>query len=282
MAKRLVYSDRKKLIEAREKGVTDAEIKAQFNFKDDRTLKHHLRLAEQEQDARSVKIEIIKDALASHLAQIGTLIEEWKRSIEAPPIHRACLNTTLPADRIESDDLFRSLRAHLPSPTLWRNYSVWKSNLEKYIGSCKRLRHDMEQEAGSWAQVRRLTDNFSDPILRRLGETYGKNLEETLHTFSRMVESVNRQGRPVPEFEILLVDGIKVMEAEDALGYSERYTALSDNVLTRGESGAIITQYRELKTLEPKIHGVLRDILIRRDYIMYPCKLCPGQAKLRP
>jgi hypothetical protein len=282
MGKRLNYSDRKKLIEARDKGSTDAQIKTQFGFKDDRTLRRHMRLAEHEQEARSVRVEIVKDALSSHLAEIGTLIEEWKRSIVAPPVYQVSFATISPKDRIESSDLFRSLRAHLPSPTLWRDYTVWKNKLDEYIGNCGRLRQDVEQEAGKWGRVRRLTENFSEPIFKRLHEMQLEELKAPDHTFSRMVESVNRQGRPVPEFEILLVDGIRVMEAEDALAYEERYKALSQNIPTRGAALALIAQYRDLKMLEPKIHEALRDILIRRDYIMYTCKLCPGQSRPLP
>lgn len=282
MPRKLTYSDRKRMIEARDKGSTAAQIKGQFGFKDDRTLSRHMKLAEHEQEARSVRVEILKDALANHLGKIGLLIEGWMDTIKTPLVYQASLATTLPVDAIESDDLFHSLRAHLPSPTLWRNYAVWKGHLERYVCDCKSLTHDMEEEVAKWVRMRRLTEHFSEPILRRLHEIQVEGMKEATHSFSKMVESVNRQGRPVKEFEILLVDGIKVVEGDDVMAYEERYNVLSDKVLAGEAARAAVAEYRDLKAGEPKIRGALRDILIRRDYIMYTCKLCPGQAKPLP
>ena len=36
----------------------------------------------------------------------------------------------------------------------------------------------------------------------------------------------------------------------------------------------------DLKALGAKLHGSLQEVLLRRDHIMYTCKLCPGQPRL--
>ena len=279
MAKRLVYSDRKKLIEARDKGLTDAEIKAQFGFTDDRTLKRHLRLAEQEQEARSVKIEILKDALASHLAEIRGLIEKWQNIITVPPMYKVSPETTSRARPIESNPLFNALKEHMPSPTLWRNYAIWVNKLKEYLSACEKLRQDMIVEAEKWGTLRLITPSFSEPILKRLHEKVEGQKPES-HSFRKRVEYINVQGKSIPEFEILVVDECKTLEATDALAYERQYEALSDQIVGSEIGANLITQYNELEALGQKITKFLREILLRRDYIMYTCKLCPGQTRL--
>jgi hypothetical protein len=41
----------------------------------------------------------------------------------------------------------------------------------------------------------------------------------------------------------------------------------------------LIKLLAELRALERRIRGVLDEILLRRDYILYVCKLCPGEGK---
>ncbi len=279
MAKRLTYSDRKKMLEARDRGLTDAQIKAQFGFTDDRTLKRHIRLAEQEQEARLAKVEILKDALAGHLAEIRSLIEQWQSVLTVPPIHEVSPEIIPQMCHIESNPLFNSLKEHVPSPTLWRNYAIWDNKLKEYINGYEKLMRDIKEEAGKWEEVRRVTESFSEPILKRLHKKAVEK-EPKAHRFEKRVEYRDEQGKPVPEFEILVVDGSKTIEANDALSYSGQYEALSDQVMGSEVGASLIGRFNELKVLELKIHESLQEILLRSDYIMYTCKLCPGQAKL--
>jgi len=279
MSKRLTYADRKKMLEARDRGLTDAGIKTQFGFTDDRTLKRHLRLAEQEQEARLVKVEILKDALAGHLAEIHSLIEQWQSIVAVPPIHEVSPEIISRTRQIESNPLFKSLKEHLPSPTLWRNYAIWDNKRKEYIIGCEKLMRDIKEEAGKWEKARRVTESFSEPILKRLHEKVVEKNPKT-HRFEKRVEYRDEQGKPVPEFETLVVDGRKTIEANDALAYSGRYEALSDRVMGSEVGAGLIGHFNELKSLELKIHESLQEILLRHDYIMYTCKLCPGQARL--
>jgi len=48
-----------------------------------------------------------------------------------------------------------------------------------------------------------------------------------------------------------------------------------------GETVAnLLTLFDDLHYLEPKIHNSLEEILLRRDYILYTCNLCPGEPRL--
>lgn len=281
MSKRLTYSDRKKMLEARDKGLTTTQIKAQFGFTDDRTLKRHLRLAEQEQEARLVKVEILKDALASHLAEIRGLIEQWQSIVTVPAIHKVSPDIIPRTRHTESNPLFNSLKEHVPSPTLWRNYAIWDNKLKEYINGCEKLMRDIEEEAGKWGKIRRLTESFSEPILKRLHEKAVKEEPKAhTHRFEKRIEYIDVEGSPVPEYEMLVVDGSKTIEANDALAYEGQYQALSDQVMGSEVGASLIGRFNDLKALEQKMYVSLQEILLRSDYIMYTCKLCPGQAKL--
>ncbi len=219
------------------------------------------------------------DALASHLAEIRTLIEQWQSIVIVPPIHEASLDIIPRIHHFESKPLFNSLKEHVPSPTLWRNYAIWHNKLKEYISDYETLMQDIKEEAGKWKELRRVTESFSEPILKRLHKVKVGE-EPKAHRFEKRVEYRDEQGKPVPEFETLVVDGSKTIEANDALVYSGQYKALSDQVMGSEVGASLKGRFNDLKALELKIHESLREILLRRDYIMYTCKLCPGQTKL--
>ena len=232
MAKKLSYAHRKKLLEAREQGLTDAELKSRFGIRDDRTLKRHLKLAEQEHEARLVKVEIMKDALSAHLAEIRAVMERWKSSLKTPPQGSIYFDMQHPAAGVESDPLFGCLRQHLPFPTLWRSYSIWASKVQDYIQGCQKLMKEIEERAKG---------SVSKDILDQWGtESTAKAL--------RLIQ---------PLFEMMT---------------EYKQSAESDTELKR--------LLDDLRSLEAKVHDSLQEILLRRDYIMYSCKLCPGQPKL--
>jgi len=48
-----------------------------------------------------------------------------------------------------------------------------------------------------------------------------------------------------------------------------------------GETVAnLLALFDDLRYLETKIHNHLEEILLRRDYILYTCGLCPGKPRL--
>ncbi len=133
--------------------------------------------------------------------------------------------------------------------------------------------------AEKWGTLRLVTSSFSEPILKRLHEKV-EGQKPKAYVFEKRVEYINVQGRPIPEYEILVVDGLSTIEANDVLAYKSRYEALSDQIVGSELGANLITRYNELETLGQKITKFLREISLRRDYIMYTCKLCPGQTRL--
>jgi len=284
MAKKLTIFDRRKLLEARERGLTDSEIKAQFGITDDRTLRRHLKLAEQEQEARLVKIEMLKDALASHLGEVRTLLEQWKNALRKPQFDEVYPGTPSPTGNIEASPLFNSLREHLPFPTLWRNFSSYAKKMDEYITGIKNLRKEIEEEIKNWQNVQDATTNATQPILKRiLDKALGKKIKD--YHFKGWTSYKDLEKKELADVGSFMVDDIKVLEASDLTSrrkkqYDKLYQEISDQTLANQTTVQLITLYNDLKPLEVKIHEDLQEILLRRDYIMYTCSLCPGQPRL--
>ena len=279
MVRKITYFDRKKMFEAREKGLSDAQIKAQFGIKDKRTLDRAMKLAQQEQQTSVVRLQILKDALADHLGEIRSLIEGWLGHLRVPLPREIREHTLSPASDLENYPLFGSLREHLPVPTLWRDYSIWANKVNEYVNLCKKVIEQCSQEVGKWEGVRRTTDSFARPILELLNNKIeGKTVKN--HKFERKQYFKEESGERMLDFETLTVDGHEVLEATRALAYTDQYKALSDRILKSEMANNLVVMFGELKALEPKIRASLSEVLLKRDYIMYTCRFCPGQPRL--
>ena len=280
MAKKIQYSDRKKLIEARNFGSTDAELKQLLKIRDNRTLTRHLKLGELEEEARSVKVAIIKDALTGHFNEIRELIEQLQKTVRLPLIYEVSAITVSQRDDFEHNDLFKAIKKHIPSATLWRKYATWNDKLREFVHGYEQLVKEMEIEGSKWGKIRIVTKTFSTPILKRLHDKLiGR--DDQKHMFDKSTDRESKQKIIVRQFEVLSVDGFDVLQADDTLAYRDRYQELSDRTIASTEAGKLVNQYKDLQEAGVIIDEYIRIILLRRDYIMYNCKLCPGQTGLR-
>ena len=284
MSKKFNYYDRRKLFEARQSGLSDTELKRRFGITDNRTLRRHLKLAEQEEQARFVNLEILKDAKTNHLAEIRTLIEQWQVSLVTPQIHEVYPGTSSPIHVVETHSLYGSLREHLPFPTLWRDYSIFSSKISQYLETCKELR---KRNRESWIiQDTELAPSFDEPILRLIAGR-DKALRYKLYI---------GVGHELKEFkyQVLVVNDTEVVRGRESAG--QQFKVLNHEQCSKE---ALPTEYQEvadyiykigasqakellqaLRELEAKLHKSLQEIQLRHDYIMYTCKLCPGQPRL--
>jgi len=140
MVKKLSYYDRKTLLEARQTGLSDTKLKEKFGIADKRTLNRQLKLAEQEGEARAMRLEILKDALAGHLEEVSALIGEWNGGLSTPGVGGIYYDMPpIPTQYIEAMPLFPSLKKHLPFPTMWRDYANWKTKVRAYIEGCQKV-----------------------------------------------------------------------------------------------------------------------------------------------
>jgi len=293
MAKKLTIFDREKLLKARERGLTDSEIKAQFGITDDRTLRRHLKLAEQEQEGRVVKTEILKEAVRDHLAELRQLIENWKAGIRVQPV------TVLPsvvADSIESlhsNRLFDCLKGHLPFPILWRDYNQWEAKYRSYTDNCKKLREEIQREATTRmsldfmddsALLSHLSSRLIDWILRQVERKLQKVSERgfEFHWKDFKVE-IDKQPTEVRRMSVhpdrVLLEIFNQHEVNKEF-YEKECLELLYSCLEGETVANLLTLFDDLHYLEPKIHNSLEEILLRRDYILYTCNLCPGEPRL--
>lgn len=296
MVRKLTPYNRKKLIEARERGLSDSEIKRQFGITDDRTLKRHLKLAEQEQVARVAKTEILKEALRDHLAELRQLIENLKAGIRIQPV------TVLPsvmADSMESphsNRLFDCLKNHLPFPTLWRDHNQWEAKYRSYIDNCDKLREEIQKQAitqmkldfaSDTSESSHLTSGLMDWILHRMQDKLeGKDVKEVKFRWRNLKISVKGsvlEGKLMfsyPKERELL----KIINQDQPKINTEFYEkgcqALLDSCLSSETVANLSSLLDNLHNLEPKIHDSLEEILLRRDHILYTCNLCPGKPRL--
>ncbi len=277
MAKKFNYYNRKKLFEAQLSGESVSDLKRKFGIKDDRTLFRHLRLAEQEEQGRLVKVEIIKDALLDHHAEIRVLIEQWKNISRTPRPDEVYPGTSSPMDAIELNPIFIPLRDHLPFPNLWRYYSLLVKKQDDYIAGCNKLREEVAKTVKNWEGVKDVLENVAQPILRKIaaGESASK---------IKAYKFIASEHSNYPDKTIINAEGISIFTVSNEINSAhieKQYQDYSETLLASETGTNLVALFGELKNdLEPKIKDSLQDILLRRDYIMYTCKLCPGQPRL--
>lgn len=294
MARKLTIFDREKLLKARERGLTDSEIKAQFGITDDRTLRRHLKLAEQEEKARVVKTEILKDALRDHLAEMRQLIENWKAGIGIQPVNVHPDAMASSVTFIQSNRLFDGLRSHLPFPSLWRDYNQWETKYKSYIANCQKLREEIQKQASTQMKLDFASDssNFShftsglmywilDHVQNKLERKDMKEVEFHWKDLKISVKEGVLKGKQMfgyPKGRELL----EIINQPDInTGFYERECkALLDFCLSCESVANLIVLFDDVNALGPKIHNSLEEILLRRDYILYTCDLCPGKPRL--
>jgi len=277
MTKKLNYYDRKKLLEAQQSGKSNSDLKRKFGIQDDRTLFRHLKLAEQEEQTKLVKVGIIKDALLDHYAEIRALIEQWKNTFRTPRPDEVYPGTLSPVDTIKANPIFISLRDHLPFPTLWNNHLVYVKKLDDYIAGCNNLREEVAKKVKNWNGVKDVLENVAQPILRKIAE--GESTIKLKPYEFKPSEQSNYPDKTVINAESIPI--FTVSKETDSAYIEKQYLDYSEALLA-GETGTnLVALFSELKNdLEPKIKDSLQEILLRRDYIMYTCKLCPGQPRL--
>jgi len=287
MAKKLTAYDRKKLIEARERGSSDSEIKRRFGITDDRTLKRHLKLAEQEQEAKLVKTEILKKAIEDHLSELRQLIEGWKAGIRIHPVTASPSSMADSMGLPHSNRLFDCLRSHLPFPTLWRDHNQWEAKYRSYIDNCDKLREEIQREATTRISLDfmdgsdrlshlspRLIDWILGEVERKLQKA-GRGFEFRWKYTKTEIDGQPTEIKQMSVYSEMLLEIFSQQEVDKKF-YEKECRELLTSCLEGETVADLQTLVDDLRDLEHKIHDALEEILLRRDYILYTCDLCPG------
>jgi len=294
MAKKLNPYDRRKLLEARDKGLSNSEMKRRFGITDDRTLRRHLELAEKEQDPRVARTEILKEAIRDHLAELRQLIENWKAGFRIPFVTDPLSTMTSSMEFPHSNRLFACLKDHLPFPTLWRDYNQWEAKYRSYIDNCDKLREEIQREATTQTLLDFMDDNvtlshlssqFIDWILRQVEYKLQKGSEGRFE-FRWKYYKVEIDKQPAEVKQMFVYPGgqtfLKIFGQHEVNNefYEKECRELLYLIVKGGTVANLLALFEDLRYLETKIHNYLEEILLRRDYILYTCDLCPGKPRL--
>lgn len=288
MPKKITPPQRKELLKLHRKGNTYAQIMSELGIGDLRTLKKHLELAKEEEKQSQAEIKIIEDAQAKHLDEIRALIERWQKSIVMPLVIFNVYSAETPVClEIERNPLFEGVKEHLPK-ALWIDYEVWKQKLEEYLTIDRKWPEEIKQQAKTTMMDLeteedlpfeiKLKPEFSEPIIAAVKSIL----------LGGMPEYVNYDARTeIGGICSLYADGVNVLDIiGDFSGatleaYRKRYHQILNDCLQSEEMNALKTLLNEIQDLQKKIHKQLGEILLRRDYILYRCKFCPGQRPSR-
>jgi len=234
---------------------------------------------------------LIEEAQKEHMLEIRDLIEEWRDCLYTPAIEEAVPDYHHPISDVQNNHLFEHLKEHLPSPTLWLNYTIWADRIGSYLTSCEQLINDIRSDDRLWDIGYRTdsgelvwvnTENyaFGQPILKRISDTPLENrkIEHETRFEDFLADDDQGESKIIGEVGegtktyVMYVDGTPVGRYIDKKVATETYEAASDYHLKEAE--LVIILFRELKSLENKIRQDLEEVLAYQDYRWYNCQFC--------
>lgn len=286
MPRKFSYEERKRMLENLENGSTPNDLKSVFKIKDSRTLEKQLVQAREELQLRAARTEIITENLRIHLSEIRSLIELWAKSIEThipPSSGRHQLNMI---KQTEQTRLFEGLRAHLPFPDLWRSYETFKTKSEEYITRCQELHlYIVDYAKKKWdldlletpqkPQTRGLTEAFPADIFERAIKVATGNLQA-----GRPEYKVTPIPQPdYPDLEYASSGAQLIFFSEKANDINNEISLMITELAKFSGVEYLVKLLSELGILETRIHNMTEETLLRRDYILYTCRLCPGGGR---
>jgi len=284
MPRKFTVEQRKRMLERLEYGATHTDLKSEFKIRDSRTLGRQLTQAREEQALRMAKTEIIKESLRDHLAEIRRLLETWGASVKAPSPPSFDRYPLSAAEQAEQSRLFEGIRGHLPFPELWRSYQALKVKWEEYMTTCEKLHCQVVEKAKEKWELSLLDKNE-----RRTGLAASFSWE-TLDRAIKVALGDSQAGMPhyaaaplnpqVPELEYLMCSERVILYGNQALRYAEDHRSMIAE-LARSEGVAnLVGLLVELRDLEKRVRDIVEETLLRRDYILHSCRLCPGGGGL--
>lgn len=284
MPRKFTYEQRKRMLEYLENGATTTDLKSEFKIKDSRTLEKQLIQGREEQQLRAAKIELIKENLRSHLVEIRSLLETWSASVNAPSPPSFDRYPLSAAEQSEQTRLFEGIRGHLPFPKLWRNYQTFKFRWDEYIPRCEGLHRQVVENAKDKWKLSLLEKNE-----RSLGLTSSFSWE-TLDRAIKVAMGDSQAGTPkynagplnpqAPELEYLMCGDRVILYSNEAIRFVEGHRSMIGELAQSFKVVYLVKLLAELRDLGKRIHDIVEETLLRRDYILYSCRLCPGGGRL--
>ena len=234
----------------------------------------------------------INRAQEEHLLELRKLIEEWNSHIkpfigfylDKPRWYdfldkcRAfsendfvwLYNTFFNYDGIKP--IVYCLKEHLPYEDLWENFESFYEKYNKHFEYYLELKEDIGRRVDTWGI--QTEEDFFMPIVAEISQLQMTENPKDTHI----------DGEWQSKGTLLILDyGVsyfKILRSENPLDFVDKYKSMSEFYL----SGEIVTNlvdlYKQIERHCEVVSNTLQDILIRRDYVLHTCRLCPGQSRV--
>lgn len=169
------------------------------------------------------------------------------------------------------------VKEHLPSPKLWQDIDEILSKYLKYSTDCENLVEEIKKEGKGWPVE--IEEDFERPLIHNVNREEWE--EENPGEEYVKVKWKSEGNRLIAEFGFGShhKKPWDILSTENPLDYIDKYKEMSTRFMNSNTVADLISQHREFNSLIQQASLTLDKILARRDYFLYTCHLCPGQAK---
>ena len=180
--------------------------------------------------------------------------------------------------------MFQSIREHLPFPDLWRTYKAFRGKWDEYVNVCQELHIRVVTEA---------TERWELSVLEGSEVGAGLTTSFSWETLDRAIKIAMGDPRAaMPDYDVIRRDGVDpgleylgfgdrvILCARDAIQYVEEHRSMVVEWARSERLAGYLKVLTELRELEGRIHDILEESLLRRDHILYACRLCPGEHRV--
>jgi len=125
-----------------------------------------------------------------------------------------------------------------------------------------------------------LREHLPFPTLWRDYSIWADKVENYIDSCKGLLEETRKEANKSSDPEIKkIASDIGSVHTAEALALTKPLHEMMKRYKVKAES-QLTALSDEIRALGDKLRDSLQEILLRRDYIVYTCKLCPGQARL--
>jgi len=232
---------------------------------------------------------ILFDAQKKHIEEIQELFERWYEIMKNQDAFLIAeienmeqyINKwwALPKEmpNIKWDPLFECLKGHLNN-TFWSAYDAWENLYKQYYNGCVSLIEQFKNSVESQLKAKNEKDVAYPMLEITTMKTLGNKTVQDYETsepgywdfdyYSRGNYLMAKLENGKKEFTIL--------EANSPEEIVNEYLELCNKYATSKDAAKLIEMYNELYEACDKVKQEMSDAVIRKDYVMNICHLCPG------
>lgn len=226
-------------------------------------------------------------AQEEHFAEIRNLIEQWLLALpEGVPLSNSNKTTSITYNSLPSEInkfkgalLYDCLHEHLKDAILWQKYSAWEAMYAQYIECCFRLRGDIRQQERAWSNKAQISNDFKVPLLSQISM---KMIDNELDiSFKIKGDSLVCEHSPLNPLFIeaigVTIEETTILQAENPEYFIGEYQNLGALLMRSQLLSDMVALFGKLSGVNEQIRNILQEMLVRREYIHYKCRLCPSQ-----